>query len=137
MKCLKCGNDRTEEFCSYCNWKGDEGPGAELRDLLTKEKPSKSMTRGEFIIWVYDNFKVYHSDVEKALNEEIDFVKENPYFYSPNGVVKTRMTLSEIEFKAVEMCLYWANMPRIPINPDRLFSHRKSALYFQSIFRKN
>lgn len=32
--CPKCGNQRTESNCDYCNWKGDEGPGAQLKSLV-------------------------------------------------------------------------------------------------------
>ena len=34
--CAKCGNEETNEHgqCTYCVWKGDIGPGADLKEIL-------------------------------------------------------------------------------------------------------
>lgn len=36
--CKKCNNQLSKDgSCPYCTWKGDEGPGALLRDIIKKE----------------------------------------------------------------------------------------------------
>ena len=39
MKCPKCGNTETNSNgdCSYCSWKGDVGPGAELKEIVKEQ----------------------------------------------------------------------------------------------------
>lgn len=34
FKCDRCKNNRTEDYCFYCNWKGWEGPGKQLREVI-------------------------------------------------------------------------------------------------------
>ena len=47
--CPKCGNGvRKGKLCPYCVWKGDIGPGKELRDIIKEERePTKFCTRCE------------------------------------------------------------------------------------------
>ena len=41
--CPKCGNQRTKSNCSYCSWKGWEGPGKQLRDAIRSANEEKAM----------------------------------------------------------------------------------------------
>ena len=44
--CVKCGNEETNEHgqCTYCVWKGDIGPGADLKEIIKKSNGSKQET---------------------------------------------------------------------------------------------
>lgn len=40
-KCPTCKNQRTESYCEYCAWKGWEGPGKQLKDIIKAERENK------------------------------------------------------------------------------------------------
>lgn len=128
MKCVVCGNDRTEEHCSYCSWKGNEGPGKELRDMLVQSKlenKTPGMSKEEFRQYILDNFESNYSDVTDAINEEIHYC---------SNVRKSKV--EDPEDEALRLCYYWSQLERKEIFPDKLFTYRTSALYFQGIRKK-
>ena len=44
--CVRCGNRETNKNgqCAYCVWKGDIGPGADLKEMIKKPNGSKQET---------------------------------------------------------------------------------------------
>lgn len=134
FKCQRCGNERTEDNCDYCNWKGDEGFGKAMKEILKKEKKEKVMSKNEFFDYVMDNFKVFTSDLERAFQEEINSMKRNEDILFENG---KPLTDPEIKEKVIQRCLYWLSLERMEIKPEHLLTYRAAALYFQGIEPKN
>lgn len=45
--CPVCKNNRTESYCGYCVWKGNEGPGKRLRDMVARMRDERYEQAGE------------------------------------------------------------------------------------------